>query len=286
MAEFGVVAIVGVGLIGGSIGKALRERGLATRVVGIGRNPDRLAEAVRLGAIDSETTDLAEGVSDAQVAVVCTPVTQIASTVQSLADAGSDELLITDAGSTKRAIVDAVERHPRARSLFVGAHPIAGSERQGVEHSDPNLFDYRACVLTPTTVTPADRLERAIGFWSAIGCRVTTLDPATHDETLALTSHLPHVVAAALAGTVPAEMLSLAAGAYRDGTRVAGADAALWTAIFHENRAALLSALREFEHHIANFRVLLDADDGAAIERWWDAAKAHRLRYDPTNSGQ
>jgi prephenate dehydrogenase len=286
LAELGVVAIVGVGLIGGSIGKALLARGLATRVVGVGRNPDRLAEAVRLGAIDSGTTDLAEGVSGAQIAVVCTPVTQIASTVQSLADAGPDELLITDAGSTKRAIVDAVERHPRARSLFVGAHPIAGSERQGVEHSDPQLFDHRACVLTPTPGTPADRLERAIGFWSAIGCRVTTLDPAIHDETLALTSHLPHVVAAALAGTVPAQMLSLAAGAYRDGTRVAGADANLWAAIFHENRAPLLSALREFEHQIATFRAFLEADDCVAIERWWDAAKVHRLCFDPTNAGQ
>ena len=281
MAELGAVAVVGVGLIGGSIGMALRVRGLASRVVGIGRNAERLAQAVRLGALDDATTDLARGVAGADVAVVCTPVTQIASTVRALAEGGPDGLLITDAGSTKRAIVEAVEQCPRARGRFVGAHPIAGSERQGAEHADAQLFDRRACVLTPTPCTPPDRLARAVRFWSGIGCRVITLNPTAHDETLAFTSHLPHAVAAALAGTIPSEMLPLAAGAYRDGTRVAGADAALWAAIFHENRAPLLAALREFEHQLAGFRALLEADDGPAILHWWEDAKARRRGFDP-----
>jgi hypothetical protein len=164
-------------------------------------------------------------------------VTQIAADVHRAAACGPEDVLVTDAGSTKRRIVEVVESNPRSRSVFVGGHPLAGSERQGVAHAQEELFEGRVCVLTPTAATPPDRLQRARGFWRALGCRVVELDPVAHDEALALTSHLPHVLAAALAAAVPGDALRLAAGAFRDGTRVAASDAALWTAIFLENRA-------------------------------------------------
>jgi prephenate dehydrogenase len=282
LATFGTVTVVGVGLIGGSVGKALKARALAGRVVGIGRSDEALAQAVRHGAVDDATTDLAAGVAGADVVVVCTPVSQVAAYACRAAGLAPEGVLVTDAGSTKRTIVEAVERDARARATFVGGHPLAGSERQGAAFADADLFDGRVCVLTPTERTPADRLDRARAFWSALGCRLVELDPAAHDEALALTSHLPHAVAAALAATVPPEALGLAAGAYRDGTRVAGADAALWAAIFRENRAPLLHALDLFEAQLAAFRrALADGEDPDALRAWWGAARARRAGFDP-----
>ena len=158
---FRTVAILGVGLIGGSIGMALRTRGLAAEVVGIGRDPGSLDEAERLGAVNRSTTDLCEGVGSAEVVVVCTPVNRVAEDVQRCAEAAGPDVLITDAGSSKRQIVEAVERQPAAASVFVGAHPLAGSERRGAAHARADLFEGRVCVLTPTSRTPADRLRRA-----------------------------------------------------------------------------------------------------------------------------
>jgi prephenate dehydrogenase len=274
--RLGTVAIIGVGLIGGSIGLALRSKGLAGRVVGIGRDASRLDEARRLGAIDAFETDLARGVADAEVAVVCTPVTRIVEDILEAAHHGSGSILVTDAGSTKARIVEGVERDPQGRACFVGAHPIAGSERQGASAARADLFEGRACVLTPTPITPSDRLDRARSFWSGLGCRLYEVDPIGHDERLARTSHLPHAVAAALAASVPGDLLPLAAGAYRDGTRVAGADAALWAGIFLENRKPLLEALDEFSTHLAEFRAALEADDPAGLVAWWDAARGRR----------
>ena len=203
MERLGTVAIIGVGLIGGSIGQAIRSRGLADRVVGIGRDAARLAEAVELAAIDAGTTELHRGVDGAEVVVVCTPVTRIADDVREAAELGPEGVLITDAGSTKQQVVEAVERDPRARGCFVGGHPIAGSERKGVAHADPDLFQGRVCILTPTDNTPSDRLQRARDFWGRLGCRLIETSPRRARLALALTSHLPHAVAAALRGVDP-----------------------------------------------------------------------------------
>ncbi len=221
MERLDTVAIIGVGLIGGSLGLALRSGGLASRVVGVGRDLGTLEQARASGAIDTATTDLAEAVADAAVVVVCTPVSRIPHDVRRVAEAAPADALVTDAGSTKRQIVETVEGHPTAADVFVGAHPIAGSERSGAAHARSGLFRGRVCVLTPTPRTPSDRLERARRFWGGLGCRVLEMSPIEHDEVLAYTSHLPHALAAALALSVPAEWLALAAGAYRDGTRVA-----------------------------------------------------------------
>ena len=285
MERFGTVAIVGVGLIGGSIGLTLRKRALADRVIGIGRSLENLADAVRLGAIDLATTDLAEGVSLADVVVVCTPVTEIVATVLAAANSSSRALLITDAGSTKRGIVEAVERDGRARGVFVGAHPIAGSERKGAVSASLGLFDERVCVVTPTENTPASLLESAIAFWRGVGCRVVELDPASHDEFLAFTSHLPHAVAAALAATIPPDALGLAAGAYRDGTRVALSDAKLWSGIFRANRQPLLKAIDGFQQQITTLRQLIEKNDDDLIVEWWNSARTRRIRFQELGEG-
>jgi prephenate dehydrogenase len=270
------VAIVGVGLIGGSIGLALRARGLAAQVIGIGRNPSTVDEAVRLGAIGRAAPALEAGAASADVVIVCTPVNRIADDVRLVSEIAPPHVLVTDAGSAKRQIVEAIERDPRSAALFVGAHPLAGSEQRGVAHARADLFDGRLCVLTPTPRTRLDRARRARSFWQALGCRILEMSPAEHDEVLAYTSHLPHALAAALASSVPIEWQPISAGAYRDGTRVAAGDTALWTAIFRDNRGPLLKALGTLQERLDALKYALMTDDEDAISRWWDEGKAHR----------
>ncbi|HWT83507.1 MAG TPA: prephenate dehydrogenase, partial [Candidatus Methylomirabilis sp.] len=190
MQRLETVAIVGVGLIGGSIGLALRARGLAARVVGVGRDLKTLQQAQDRGIIDQATTDLEAGVAEAEVVVVCTPVSRIPHDVRRAAQAVPAGALVTDAGSTKRQIVETIESHLAASDVFVGAHPIAGSERTGAVHARAGLLHDRVCVLTPTPRTSAARLQRARDFWGGLGCRMLEMSPAEHDEVLAYTSHL------------------------------------------------------------------------------------------------
>ena len=284
MKRLETVAIVGVGLIGGSIGLALRTGGRVGRVIGVGRSLQTLAEAKERGAIDRATTDLAEGVAEAEVVVVCTPVSRIAHDVRRVAELARGDALVTDAGSTKRQIVETIESHPAAATLFVGAHPIAGSDRSGVAHARAWLFRDRVCVLTPTSKTPGGSpgvVPEPSG--ADLGCRMLEMSPIEHDEVLAYTSHLPHAVAAALASSVPPEWLDLAAGAYRDGTRVAAADTDLWTAIFRDNRGPLLKALGTLEERVAAFKYAVMTDDEDAIRRWWDEARHRRSCFAADN---
>lgn len=282
----GTVTIVGVGLIGGSIGKALRARGLARRVVGFGRDPGRLELARSLGAIDDGRTHAAEAFAEADFTVVCTPVSRVAGDVMLAARHGPLGQLITDAGSTKREIVAEVESDARVCGRFVGAHPIAGSERSGVSHARADLFEGAVCVVTPTERTPMEVVLGVESFWEGLGCRVTRLSPSEHDEALAAVSHLPHVVAAALLRQVAARWLDLGGGALRDGTRVASSDAALWTDIFLANRAHLRGALDRFEAELDGFRALLEAGDRAGLLAWWDAARGCRERGKASEPGK
>lgn len=271
--------ILGVGLIGGSVGKALRARGLADRIVGVGRDPARLDEACRLGAIDEASGDLASAVADADLAVICTPVSRIADDCLTIARWIPSHALITDVGSTKLAIADAVDADPVARSKFCGAHPIAGSEHQGVAHARADLFDGRSCVITPTSSTLETHRELATQFWGSLGCRVLVMSPQDHDRALALTSHLPHAVASALASTVPCALHPLAAGAFRDGTRVAASGAELWTEIFLANRDATLVAISAFSDRLDQFRRALVDGDAEQIADWWRAGQSSREQF-------
>ncbi len=278
--RFGTVVIVGVGLIGGSIGAALRTRQLADRVIGVGRDQGRLQEAVQLGAIDSGSTDLSTAVVDAEVAVVCTPVSRIAQDVRSIARSARDPVLITDAGSTKQQIISTLEADERSRRLFVGAHPLAGSERRGVAHARHNLFENSVCVLTPTDQTSDQQLIEADRFWSSLGCRTIRLNPEDHDRALGRTSHLPHVLASALALTVPIDELQLAAGSYRDGTRVAASDPALWADIFLENKDSVLGAISEFEAQLDQLREAIELGNRGRLIELGAQARDLRLRRD------
>lgn len=283
--RLGTVTIVGVGLIGGSVGMALRQRGLAARVIGLGRSSQTLEEARQRGAIDLGTTDPAQAFQDAEAVVVCTPVTRVVEDVLRAAELSPPEVMITDAGSTKRRLVEAIERDPTAQRVFVGAHPLAGSERKGVAAARSDLFEGRICVLTPTEQTADDRLERAESLWKSIGCQTRRMDLDEHDAALARTSHLPHAAAAALARVVRPDWLELGAGAFRDGTRVAGAPGELWAGIFLDNRSCLLDALGELRRELDELAEALERRDEPAIRAWWEKGRLNRERFSMPGGG-
>ena len=264
---FDSLTIVGVGLIGGSVGLAAKARAATRRVVGVGRNPDTLERARSLGVIDEFTTDLAVGVRSADVVVFCSPVDQIARQVREAAAYAMPGALLTDAGSTKGNIVRELEVKLPPHARFVGAHPLAGSEKQGAENARADLFDGRVCVLTPTATTDPAAVERATLFWQTLGCVVKTLTPEEHDLALATTSHLPHLVAALLAGQLPNKWVPFAASGFRDTTRVAAGDPALWTAIARENALALSLALDQFDERLQLLRrAVLNRDEDALTD--------------------
>jgi prephenate dehydrogenase len=264
--RIGTLTIVGVGLIGGSVGLAARRRGLAGRVLGAGRQAATLERARQLGAIDLPCLDVADAVRRADVAVFCTPVTLIAEQVLATAGGCAPGTLLTDAGSTKAAIVGALDGKLPPGVSFVGSHPLAGSEKRGPEHADADLFEGRVTVVTPGPGGDSAAVERTVAFWRALGSRVVLMEPDEHDRALALTSHLPHLVASALAGLLPPELRDLAATGFRDTTRIAAGDPSLWTGIFLQNRAALLESLRALQAQVIEFQKALMIGDPAAID--------------------
>jgi cyclohexadieny/prephenate dehydrogenase len=272
----GIITIVGAGLIGGSLGLAVKQRGLARIVRGIGRQQASLERARAVGAIDEGFVEPAAALAGAGLVVFCTPVDRIAEQVLAFAPHCSPGTLLTDAGSTKGTIVAAVEDHLPSGIAFVGSHPLAGSEKRGPDHADANLFEGRWTVVTRTPRTDPAALEKIVDFWQAVGARVTIMTPDDHDRALAITSHLPHLLAAALAGILPAELFDLTATGFRDTTRIAAGDPGLWTAICAHNREALLSALVPLDERLRQFRRALENRDWTALESLLVQAKKVR----------
>ncbi len=264
---FDTLAIVGVGLIGGSVGRAVRERHIVREVVGIGRNAESLSKAQATGAIDRFTLDLKEGLKSADMAIFCTAVDQIARQVRASASSCKAGIIITDVGSTKANIVRDLEGALPSGVSFVGSHPLAGSEKRGPEHASADLFEGRITIVTRTAQTDEKAVERVAQFWRSLGSEVCFLDPESHDQALALTSHLPHLAASVLAGLVPEQWLRYTATGFRDTTRIASGDATLWSAIFRENALAMCDALHQVSERLDEFRAaILNEDDSALID--------------------
>jgi prephenate dehydrogenase len=276
MKRFKTVAIVGVGLIGGSIGLALRERGLAESVIGIGRRQASLRTARRVGAVSNTTVDLAKGVAEAELIVVCTPVGRIADDVREVALHCPEGALITDAGSTKREIVEAVDDLLPRGCRFLGSHPLAGSEKTGATNARSDLFEGRVALLTPTKNTRAEDYDALEGFWSSLGSVVIQMSPADHDQAMAFTSHLPHLVASALAAIVPESYFRLCGPGILDTTRIAGGDSSLWRQIFSQNRENVLACLDRYERQLQALRTAIAQDDHLTTEELLAAAKKNR----------
>jgi cyclohexadieny/prephenate dehydrogenase len=274
--EFNTIAIVGVGLIGGSLAAAIKQRQRGATIIGVGRAPARLAKARQAGLIDEAATDLGAAAAKSDLLIFCTPVDRIVAGIREAANRCRPGTLITDAGSVKGTICRDLGAGLPTGIEFVGSHPLAGSEKQGFEHADPQLFVGRVCVLTPIGTTTRPALERMERFWKSLGSTVLEMSPEAHDRALAQTSHLPHVVAAALAAILEPENGRLAATGFRDTTRIAGGDPELWAAILLANAEPVLAELKNYEESLMAFRNSLAAGDAARLNELLAVGKARR----------
>jgi prephenate dehydrogenase len=276
------LAIIGVGLIGGSFARALREAGAVKTVVGIGRSRSNLEEALSLGIVDEFTQDAAAGVRGAQMVFISTPVCSIPSVVAEIAPALSRGCIVTDGGSVKSAIVKECERLMPAGCHFVGGHPIAGTEHSGAAASFATLYKGKRCILTPTEHTDASALEVVSRLWKLTGAVVCSMEPGHHDRIFAEISHLPHMVAYSLVhavGTADVEgenVLSYTAGGFRDFTRIASSDPAMWRDIALMNREALLKSVDGFSVSLAELRQRIDGSDAEGLAEFFTIAKQFR----------
>jgi cyclohexadieny/prephenate dehydrogenase len=271
------LCLLGVGLIGGSVGLAAKRFGVARHVVGVGRDDRNLARAQQLGAIDSFTNSTAEAARDSDFIVVCTPVDRVATDVLEVAKHAPASALITDVGSTKGNILTALAgKLGGTQARFIGSHPLAGSEKRGAANSRADLFTDKLVVVTPEPATDPEATAFIELFWTKLGARTLRMTPQAHDEALAITSHVPHAVASAMAGITPEGWLMLTAGGFRDTTRIAGGDAELWAAIFEANRTAVLNGIEQFQERFAALKQRLQSNDHAGLVQW--LAEGKRVR--------
>jgi prephenate dehydrogenase len=281
---FSKVTIVGVGLMGGSLGLALKKRGLAREVVGLVRRRQTLVRAKALGAIDSGTLSIPQAVHGAELVVVATPVNQLAAMLQQLAPHLPAGCLVTDVGSTKVRFLREVEKMFFVPNLvtkavplkpaftFVSSHPMAGSEKEGVEHARKDLYEGSHCMLIRTKYTPPEALARLEAFWRGLGCRqVSVVTPEEHDRWVAAISHLPHAVAACLVNVVrelaqKEPRLATAAGTgFRDTTRVAAGSPALWTDILLSNREELCGMIQGLRQQLSRLETALQSNEARRL---------------------
>ncbi len=285
------LCIIGVGLIGGSLARALRDAGACQEVVGAGRSVGNLQIAVDLGVIDRYETDLGQAVSGADMVVVCVPLGAMEGVFNAIKGQLSGQVVLTDVGSAKGNVIEAAQRaFGSVPDFFVPGHPIAGTEQSGVEASFPGLYNNRRVILTPLPGTSALATGRVRDMWEAAGAQVVSMNPVHHDAVLAATSHLPHLLAYSLVDTLARlddndEVFEYAAGGFRDFTRIASSDPVMWRDICLANRDAILLMV---EHYIDDLQVLREAirnHDGQQLLDVFTAAKSARDRFIDKSSG-
>jgi prephenate dehydrogenase len=265
--NFGTVAILGPGLIGGSLALALAERGLAKRLMIYARSPRALDE-IRLASVDAELTgNPSEAVADADVVILCVPIEAMAGLVHEIRDALKPDALVTDVGSVKGSVVRDLAPLLENRALWIGSHPMAGSERNGFAAARADLFQDATVILTPTKQTSRDAQLRAKKFWTALGSKLVILSPEKHDQLIAAVSHIPHLIAAALVNhAVNFGDLDLAAGGFRDTTRVASGSPELWAEILLANSEAVGGQIDNVILELQAIRLALNNPDNAAAK--------------------
>ena len=278
MKLFNKVTIIGVGLIGGSIGLGIKKRALAKEVIGVFRRPSTLKKALKSKAVDRGTLYIADGVKDADLIILATPVYSIPKLANEVIKYAKRGAIVTDVGSTKEWIVSEIEKKlGRSPAVsFVGSHPMAGSEHGGVEFAKEYLLDGAPCIVTKTKRTNKKAFDKVVKFWKALGAKVELTDPKSHDRSVSLVSHLPHVVAFGLAGAVPKDFYKYAAEGFRDTTRVASSDPRLWADIFMTNKKEVLRSVSAFEKYFKKIVAALSKNDYRRVVGLLEKAKAKR----------
>lgn len=278
MKQFKQITIIGVGLIGGSIGLAIKKRRLAKEVIGVFRRASTLKKALRHKAVDRGMLSVKDGVREADIIILATPVHLIPALAREVIKYSKKGAIITDAGSTKKWIVDKVDKMTgRSRDVFfVGSHPMAGSEHAGVEYAETGLFESSPCIVTRTDKTDRRALAVVVNLWKGLGLKVAVMTPAAHDRSVSLISHLPHLVAFSLAGAVPVKDLAYAAEGFKDTTRVALSDARLWADIFLSNRKEILRSTRIFDRCYKKIVKAISEENYSQVVRLLENAKTVR----------
>jgi len=280
------LCIIGVGLIGGSLARALREAGLVRRVVGCGRDAGNLARAIELGVIDEAFHDPAQAVVGADMVVVAVTLGATGEILQRIAPSLRADAIVTDVGSAKACVIEAARQAlaPSALPRFVPGHPIAGAEKSGVEAANAQLYQRHRVILTPLPEQSAAALASVVAMWEATGAEVLCMDATLHDQVLAATSHLPHVLAYAMVNCLldldtPVSVMDYAAGGFRDFTRIASSNPPMWRDIALNNAPALLAMIGQFETSLGQLRQALEARDAVALEQAFSRAKMARDDY-------
>lgn len=269
------VCILGVGLLGGSIGLRLRRDRLVQEVIGFGRDPKKIDDAIRLGAIDRGSDRCEIAAREADLVIACTPVQQIARSLTTAALTAKPTCLFTDVGSTKKRIVVGLRDAP-FQSRFVGSHPIAGSDKSGAEFATADLFEGRLVILTPESITSSTTLDGIGEFWRKLGAKTAVMTPDDHDEAIALTSHLPHLLASILAMATPENLLEMTGTGWSDTTRVAAGNPQLWRQIIEENHGPVLHAVKNFATISREWIEAIEAKDFERVEQLLTAGKVIR----------
>jgi len=281
MKHFNKITIIGVGLIGGSIGLAIKKRGLAREVVGVFRRRSTLNKALKRRAIDKGTMDVKAGINGADLIILATPVSSIPRIAAIVIKYATRGAVITDTGSTKAWLVGKIEKMVRLRPsvFFVGSHPMAGSEKTSVEFAIDGLLEGAPCIVTKTAATDKAALGKITDFWKALGSKVSVTTPAIHDRSVSLVSHLPHLVAFSLAGAVPGKETAYAAEGFKDTTRIASSDPSIWADIFLTNRKEISRACRKFEKYYKDIKKALAKGSYAGVIRMLKTSKSKRDRF-------
>ena len=280
--QFQKITIIGVGLLGGSIGLAVRQRRLAGEIAGFVRRAASLKDCEKAGAVDYATTDLLAAVSKADLIILCTPLAQMRSLTQQFLPALKRGAIVTDVGSVKADVVRELESLvKKSGAHFIGSHPMAGAEKTGVLAARKNLFENAVCVLTPTKKSNANVVRKLERFWKSLGTRTLRLDAAQHDLLVSRSSHLPHVVAATLANMVlnpahPKTQTALCATGFRDTTRIASGSPEMWRDIALANRKHLARSVDAFVSELKKFQSALKSVDDKAVENFFATAKQRR----------
>ena len=284
MKLFGKITVIGVGLLGASLAKACKDRGLVDEVVGYGRNRKNLEKAKELNIIDHCPADLSEAVSHADLIVLCTPVSTILPLIQNMIPQVKPGALITDVGSVKDSVVHGADKVVPEGIFFVGSHPIAGGENSGLEASTANLYQDAKCIVTPTDKTDTTALEKINALWHAVGMKVISLTTDEHDFIFGAVSHLPHIVAYALMNTLGAlktpenrDVTAFSGAGLKDITRIASSDPVMWRDICLSNRNHSLDLIDRFQNKLEKIRNTIEKGDGQELKKEFIAANKYRL---------
>jgi len=276
------VTLVGVGLLGGSMGLALKQRQLADKVDGFVRRSVSIGDCEKIGAVDHATRDLKRAVENADLVILCTPLGQMRDVTLKMLPALKPGAIVTDVGSVKCSVIEEIEHMiAGAGAHFVGSHPMAGGEKTGVAAARADLFVNTVCILTPTPNSQKEAVRQVEELWTTLGARVLKLSPAAHDDLVSRSSHLPHVVAAELANYVlspahPPEQASVCANGFRDTTRIASGSPEMWRDIAMANRKNLGRVLGVFIEDLQEFSLALEKEDVKAVEEFFEKAKQRR----------